>query len=531
MKAKAAVLSLTMPRAAKAPSSATEVAPNRGVYRRREVIWGGLVGAAGLVLGPAFWRDALAAEPATPGPGPYGPLRDPDENGIMLPKGFRSRVVARGGVPVEGTTYEWHIFSDGAATFPTSDGGYILVSNSEVPASGQGGASAIRFASDGSIVDAYRILEGTSTNCAGGPTPWGTWLSCEEIDDGLVWECRPEGPTSAAVVRPALGVFKHEAVCVDPAGGRLYLTEDIADGGFYRFTPSSYPDLSDGLLEIARVREGGAVEWLEVPDPAATTTPTREQVPVATEFRRGEGIWFDSGTAYVATTSDSRIHAYDARRERIEVLYDAGALENPPLTDVDNVTVSQSGDLFVCEDDGGDDPFDIALISPEREVSRFLKATGPQHGEGGTEASSELAGVVFDPSGSRMYFSSQRAFFTGVVYEVSGPFRTSQPGGGEDPPAEDESAGEEPEPPRGGKKPAGERDGRQQEPERSRGISGGAETAVVGGDAEASGGHIPRSGFSVAAMAATGAGAAAGGLVLRRATRERNAEAEPGEGE
>jgi uncharacterized protein len=397
------------------------------VYRRREFLRGGLVGAAAVAFGPAFWRGALAAEPATPGPGPYGPLLPPDENGLMLPEGFSSRIVARGGVPVEGTTYPWHIFSDGAATFPTGDGGFILVSNSEVPASGQGGASAIRFDPDGEIADAYRILAGTSTNCAGGPTPWGTWLSCEEIDDGRVWECRPEGPASEAVVHPALGVFTHEAAAVDPEGHRVYLTEDLSDGGFYRFTPTSYPDLSEGLLEIARVGDGGAVEWLEVPDPAASSTPTRHQVPDATRFRRGEGLWFDSGTAYIATTSDSRIHAYDAPNERIEVLYDAGALEDPPLTDVDNLTVSLSGDLFVCEDDGGDDPFDIALITPDREVSRFLKATGPQHGFGGTEASSELAGVVFDPSGSRMYFASQRAFFTGVVYEVTGPFRTSRP--------------------------------------------------------------------------------------------------------
>ena len=105
----------------------------------------------------------------------------------------------------------------------------------------------------------------------------------------------------------------------------------------------------------------------------------------------------------------------------MQVIYDAGALTDPPLTEVDNITVSKSGDLFVCEDEGGADPFDIAIITPAREVARFLKLTGPQHGS--EPASSEVAGVVFDPSGKRMYFSSQRAFSTGVVYEVSGPFR------------------------------------------------------------------------------------------------------------
>ena len=397
------------------------------MIRRRELIRNGLLFSGALAFGPAFWREALAGGPAQPGPGPYGPLQAPDANGIMLPRGFSSRVIARGGAPVEGTAYQWHIFSDGQATYATPDGGWILVANSEMPpdlpgigGQGQGGASAIRFRPDGQIADAYRILGGTSTNCAGGATPWGTWLSCEEFDGGRVWECDPTGQRPA-VVRPAMGVFSHEAAAVDPEGRRIYLTEDDGEGRFYRFTPEPWPDLSAGLLEVATVGAGGRVTWTRVPDPSAGSRPTREQVPGSTRFRRGEGIWFDSGVVYIATTSDSRIHAYDARSEVMEVIYDAGALTDPPLTEVDNITVSKSGDLFVCEDEGGADPFDIAIITPTREVTRFLKLTGPQHGS--EPASSEVAGVVFDPSGKRMYFSSQRAFSTGVVYEVSGPFR------------------------------------------------------------------------------------------------------------
>ena len=390
--------------------------------RRRDFLRTGAVAAGALAFGPGFWRQALAA-PAKLGPGPYGPLQPPDANGIMLPQGFRSRVIAQGGTPVPGTTYEWPIFGDGAATFPTSDG-WIMAVNSEVP--NAGGASAIRFRSDGSIQSAYSILSNTRTNCAGGGTPWGTWLSCEEVDDGLVFECDPTG-ARAAVVRPALGVFKHEAVAVDPVHQRLYLTEDTGDGCLYRFTPAAYPDLTSGLLEVAIVQAGGKVRWERVPDPSARRGPTRQQVAGATRFRRGEGIFFDEGVIYVVTTSDSKVHAYDTRTEVIDVVYDKAALNDAPLIEIDNVCVSPSGDIYVAENDVSTaDPLDIGIITPEGEVARFLKCTGAHHGRPQSEAFSELTGVIFDPSGRRMYFSSQRAYFGGLLYEVTGPFRLAR---------------------------------------------------------------------------------------------------------
>jgi len=406
-------------------------ADNSEGLSRRELVGSGVAAAGLLALGPEFW-EALA-RPARRARSPYGPLGTPDSNGLRLPSGFTSRVIARGAQPVAGTTYIWHIFPDGGATYRTSDGGWILVSNSEVP-NGEGGASAIRFDSDANITDAYRILSGTSSNCAGGPTPWGTWLSCEEVDDGLVWECDPDG-IEDAVAHPAMGTFKHEAACIDSRTGFAYLSEDIGEGGLYRFRPKRDEDLSEGRLEIAKVGKRGAVEWVRVPDPSGVSGPTRAQVPGAARFARGEGIWFDSGTVYLATTSDSRIWAYDTRRERIRVLYDPEKIKNPPLTDVDNITVAKrSGDLYVCEDNGGDDPFDIAIITPQvprpgdrrpraPKVARFMKLTGPQHGDPDTEAVSEVAGVCFNPAGDRLYFSSQRAAVTGITYEVSGPFR------------------------------------------------------------------------------------------------------------
>jgi uncharacterized protein len=388
---------------------------------RRQFIGLGVGGVASVALGAAFWDDVFGAASRAPrrrGPG-YGPRRPPDRHGIMLPVGFSSRMVARGGERVEGTGYEWHIASDGMATFPAPGGGWVLVSNSETL---KGGASAIRFRADGSVADAYRILEGTSQNCSGGGTPWGTWLSCEELDGGFVWEC-DAGGRRQAVRLPAMGAFKHEAAAVDPRGRRIYLTEDLMDGGFYRFTPRRWHDLAEGLLEIAVMGDGDAVDWRRVPDPAGRRVPTRRQVRGSTEFLRGEGIWHDAGVIYVATTGDSKVHAYDIRRERMAVAYDGLASREAPLLRVDQLTASRSGEVFVCEDFAGEE-IDIGLIDARRRVSRFLSLTGPEH-EG-----SEATGVTFDPSGGRMYFASQRAGGDGgplpgpgAIYEISGAFR------------------------------------------------------------------------------------------------------------
>jgi uncharacterized protein len=389
--------------------------------RRREFIGLGLGGAAAVSLGAAFWDDlfqSAQSQPLKAGAG-YGPLAAPDENGFRLAEGFRSRIVARGGQSVPGTDYAWHLASDGMASFPDPTGGFVLVSNSETI---DGGASALRFAPKGEVRDAYRILSGTTQNCSGGGTPWGTWLSCEEVEDGRVWECDPTG-RGPALAHAAMGIFKHEAAAVDARRRRVYLTEDLVDGGLYRYTPARWPDLSSGLLEIARVRSGGRVSWVELPDPSARRQRTRRQVPASTRFKRGEGLWLDGDTLYLTTTADHRVHAYDIAGERIRVAYDGLASATAPLLRVDQLTGSKAGEVFVCEDIATDE-IDMGVIARDRSVSKFLSVTGPQH------RGSELTGVTFDPSGLRMFVASQRAFAKsevepgpGAIYEITGPFR------------------------------------------------------------------------------------------------------------
>ncbi|HEX2087579.1 MAG TPA: alkaline phosphatase PhoX [Solirubrobacteraceae bacterium] len=422
---------------------------------RRHLIQRAALASGALALGPAFWRRAVASA-ATPGDGPYGPLGPPDANGIRLPAGFKARLVARGNELVPGTSYRFPVQADGQATFATPDGGWILVTNSEAPPP-DGGSSAIRFDPAGEVAAAYRILGGTALNCAGGPAPWGAWLSCEEHVNGLVWECDPTQPSQGRS-RPALGTFEHEAVAVDSAGQRLYLTEDDPEGSFYRFTPEAYPMLDAGVLEAAIVEPGGKVRWAPVPNPNPTPngTPTRRQVQGATAFNRAEGIWFDSGMVYVATTGDgqkdAKIHAYDTIGERIEVIYDIERIANPPLQMPDNISVSPSGDLFVAENHPArDGHLDIVLLTPDLVIAPFLSVEGPKHiYDNPILGPTELAGPVFDPSGTRFYFTSQRARTAsagtspgpGEVYEVTGPFRLERPRSGPLSPGNPREAGQ-----------------------------------------------------------------------------------------
>ncbi len=379
---------------------------------RRTLLQRSIAVAGSATLGFAQWQAAFAQ--ATVGPSPYGPLGAPDANGVRLPAGFAARLIALSGERVANSNHAWHFQPDGGATFELPGGGWAYVSNAELNGTA-GGASAIRFDAAGQIVGAYPILEGTKYNCAGGATPWGTWLSCEEFRQGHVWECNPR-QRSQGVVRPALGVFAHEAAAVDPATGIVYLTEDDNTSRLYRFVPRSYGKLGSGQLEAAWVGQGGSVSWVPVSD----KQPYRGSD--STAFARGEGAWFSGGVLYFCTTTDNRLWALNVSSNRIDVLYDAAALgAAAPLRQPDNVTVhAPSGDIFVCEDA---DNLECVLLANTRTAyvaAPFLQFVGHE--------GSEVAGAAFSPDARRLYISSQRGIgrkydSPGMTFEISGPFR------------------------------------------------------------------------------------------------------------
>lgn len=385
-----------------------------------------------------------------------GPLRDADANGVRTPEGFSTRVVAvnselpqangmsatapsAGGVG----TRPWHILNDGGGVIARPNGGWIYVSNSEIPGFGSlsqagvqasmlgnvleeftpglGGVGTLVFDPDGTIVDSYSILSNTTFNCAGCITPWGTWLSCEEFANGQVWECDPFKP-GEGVALPALGFFDHEAIAVDVSKRMLYLTEDYTDSRFFRFVPdagdwpanAARPALQSGKLQ-AMVVAGGSetalngpqpVTWKDVLNPGSPQNANRD--PETAIFSGGEGVWLYNGVVYFSTKNDETIWAYDTLDETIEVIYrhdealgpDA---ENNILTGVDNLIVTPQGDVLVAED-GGD--LQVVVILPDGSQKALLQVVGQDQ--------SEVAGIAFTPDGKRMYFTSDRGGRDGI---------------------------------------------------------------------------------------------------------------------
>jgi len=423
----------------------------------------------------------------------FGPLID-DPNGIIaLPEGFSYRIMSRSGERMSDGFFV-PTRHDGMATFPGPDGMTLLVRNHEVTpgadlADGAFGADlALLSRLDASqvydagtagvpalggtttllydtvnqrLVSHHLSLAGTAVNCAGGPTPWGSWITCEEIvssrdehfarDHGYNFEVHAgiDGlPVRAEPLRE-MGRFKHEAIAVHPPSGVVYETEDLTDGLLYRFIPNVPGQMArGGRLQALAIRDRPSldlrnfegrgiepgepmdVEWIDLDDVEAPDDDLRYRgfEAGAARFARGEGIFYGErdgrGEVFIACTNGG-----EAGKGQIWKYYPspaegtAGEWDQPAtlelfvepndgtiIENADNLTIAPWGDLVVCEDGTGDDY--LIGITPDGEI---YKLAHNLNGNG------EFAGSCFSPDGSTFFVNMQ---LDGWTLAITGPWAT-----------------------------------------------------------------------------------------------------------
>lgn len=423
----------------------------------------------------------------------YGPLKR-DPNGVLdLPEGFSYRIVSQGGETMADGLLVPGQF-DGMGCFALDDTRVALVRNHELKGSsashrnwGPGGYNQerigqldVRRAYDtykdgrplpgGTTTVIYDLatgrterqhlsLAGTSTNCCGGQTPWGSWLSCEETselptdsdvtkDHGYVFEvpARAEGLVDPVPLK-AMGRFEHEAVCVDPRTGILYLTEDQGDGLFYRFIPDTPGELAKGgrlQAMVLRDQKGAdtsnhadriwsigdwrEVDWIDMEEVESPKGDLRRRghAQGGALVARAEGIWWGDGELYLTATSGGPIQRGQILRYvpsaeegrsgetrhpgRVQLFVESTDVKT--LNMGDNITIAPWGHLIVCED------------NYSTEVRNHLKGVTPEGklytlGRNVFQGNSEFAGAVFAPDGRTLFVNIQ---YPGLTVAITGPW-------------------------------------------------------------------------------------------------------------
>ena len=425
----------------------------------------------------------------------YGPLIADPEGILDLPEGFSYSVVSRtgdlmsDGLRIPGSP-------DGMAAFPLNSRETILIRNHEnKPDSTEGSPFGIENELLGNIdqsklydaghgmlphlggttnivydFEARRVtkqflsLAGTERNCAGGPTPWNSWISCEESvsqadesnekDHGYNFEVPATARESLVEPIPlkAMGRFNHEAVAVNPRSGVVYQTEDRGDGLIYRLLPERYGDLrAGGRLQALAIKDKKSadtrnwstvpsnsfplnelmeVEWIDLEDIHSPDDDLRVRgfEAGAARFARGEGMWYGREAVYFACTNGGKTGSGQIFRYlpspsegtsaeviqpgRLELFIEPN--DTTLLESCDNLTVASWGDLIICEDGPGE---------------QYLRGCTPQGqfytlAHNSYEGNSEMCGACFAPNHPTLFVNIQRP---GITLAITGPWQREEP--------------------------------------------------------------------------------------------------------
>ena len=418
--------------------------------------------------------EAGAAAPAELGYGPLRPVADATTGMplLELPKGFRYMTFGWTGDAMDDgrRTPPLH---DGMAAFAGENGRVVLVRNHEInigpalseaayDAQAGGGTTTTVFDPAAERVVRTRVsLAGTLRNCAGGPTPWGSWLTCEEsvagptdqrgavpLQHGYVFEVPHDGTSDAKPIK-GMGCFVHEAVAVDPQTGIVYQTQDRAQAGVYRYVPTVRGKLAQGgKLQMLAVdgrsgfdttrgqRSGVAydIHWVDIqePDKPHISASTGGGSGVFQQgldrggaiFSRLEGAVFGDGRIYVTATDGGnakmgQVWEIDPRRDLLRLVFESPGA--PVLNMPDNLTLSPRGGLVVCED-GTMTPC-VHGLTKEGRIFRFarnnIKIDVPRNGLSGDYSQREFAGATYSPDGKWLFFNAQTP---GITFAVTGPW-------------------------------------------------------------------------------------------------------------
>ncbi|MEH6758517.1 MAG: alkaline phosphatase PhoX [Parasphingorhabdus sp.] len=425
-------------------------------------------GLTALAFSGLAQHSSLARTGATRSHKGYGPLQV-DPNGLLdLPRGFSYHILSEfRGAMSDGNRVPDR--ADGMGCFAMPNGKLALVRNHELKANhfddgpftampstlaaydynqnGKplvGGTTTMILDNQTLVMERQHLsLVGTIRNCAGGTTPWGSWLSCEEDvtragdgvtrDHGWVFEVpAAEKGLVDPVPLKAMGRFNHEAAAVDPATGIVYLTEDRDDSLFYRFIPDVPGKLAEGgkLQALAFAKDTldndsrnwstptfkpGAwqfASWVDLNEVESPNDDLRERGAKdgAVKFARGEGIVYGDGELYFCCTSggaakEGQIMRYrPSRYEGLEAEAKAPGLlqlfmestDRRQYSFGDNLTIAPNGHLIVCEDQ-----YSATVDNHLRGVTPHGKA----YALGRIRIQTEPAGACFSPDGRTMFLN------------------------------------------------------------------------------------------------------------------------------